>query len=102
MSFKAYKHRFDEDRIEYAFEGEEYRLTDDLTIEGDCQYRFEWDEIWEKLPPNPSVILATTSYMAGVPYLDSLKTMYELDRILNIEAEQAREDKAYQELVLKL
>ena len=102
MSFRAYRNKFDA-RIEYAFEGEEMRLADTPD-----EYHLwglndlGWSGVWEKLPPDPTVILATTSYMAGVPYFDSMKTMHELDRLLNIEAEQAREDKAYQEFVLTL
>lgn len=48
----------------------------------------------EKMPPNPLIVHSTQSYMTDSPYLDSIYTQYELDRILNIEAEEQREMKA--------
>lgn len=90
MSFRAYKNKKD-GSIHYAFQGEECRLPD-------VNKNSPWDSMYVMLPPNPSVIIGTVTWMAGV-YLDSMKTMYELDRILNIEAEQNREDKAYQEMI---
>lgn len=87
MAFCAYRSRLD-GRIEYAFSGEEDRIASK-----------DWEEEFERLPPNPTVIIATKTYMAEQPLLDSFKTMYELDRVLNIEAEQEREDKAYQMIV---
>jgi len=96
LSFRAYKD-LDTGKIGYAFEGEEHRL--DRIVRTPGERLFGWDLFWEKLPPNPSVILATSVFMTEMPYLDSLKSIYELDRMLNIEAEQDREDKAYQEMV---
>ena len=45
---------------------------------------------WEELPPNPVTVHSTETYMS-VPQIDSIKTVYELDRQLNIEAQQDRE-----------
>lgn len=59
----------------YAFRGEEHRLP---------------DEPLEALPPNPTTVHSTNTYMSE-PQLDSISTIYELDRILNIEAREEKE-----------
>ena len=104
MSFCAYKRKSD-GKVFYAFPSDAIKR---LPVEGINDSISPRTKDWlfytqfEVLPPNPTTILATSTYMAGVPYLDSLKTMYELDRQLNIEAEQAREDKVYQQMVLQM
>lgn len=99
MSFRAYKN-YKSGNTEYVFEGEEHRLPAPLDEEDFTMWiQGFWDLFYEKLPPNPSTILATATFMTDMPYLDSLKTIYELDRKLNIEAEQDREDRAYQEMI---
>lgn len=68
---------------------------------GEVKYAFPFDSqrlgegMWLVLPHMPNVVLATAVYDQE-PYLDSIKSLHELDRQLNIEAEQAREDIAYQ------
>ena len=100
MSFRSYKCK-KTGELYYAFRGEEHRLpgvipgprgSESLPVEK------TWPKLYDIQPPNPTVVIGTATWMAGV-YLDSMKSMYELDRLLNIEAEQEREDKAYQELV---
>jgi len=99
LSFKAYR-QIDTGSVHYAFEGEEHRLPRPPNCLGNMGET--WMLFYEVLPNNPSTILATSTFMTEMPYLDSMKSMYELDRILNIEAEQDREDKAYQELMLQI
>jgi hypothetical protein len=52
-------------------------------------------DTYEKLPPNPRVVLATNTYMSD-PQLDSIHSVYELDRQLNIEAAEEREMQGFQ------
>ena len=98
MSFRAYRDIMSSE-VHYAFEGEECRLP---VLKADDIDSSLWEFFYDQLPNNPSTIIATTTFMTDFPYLDSMKSMYELDRILNIEAEQDREDKAYQELILQI
>lgn len=84
MAFTAFYRKSDH-KVYYAFEGEENRLPGHASI----------DE-FIKLPPNPIVVIATATYMTEDPQLDSLKTIYELDRQLNLEAEDDREMLHYQ------
>jgi hypothetical protein len=49
------------------------------------------------MPPKVSVVLATTGLMLDEPQLDSLITIYELDRQLNMEARDAIEMEIYQQ-----
>jgi hypothetical protein len=76
--------RISDGKVHYVFEGDEHRLpsiVDDFI----------------KLPPNPTVIIATTVYMTEDPQLDSFKSVYELDRALTEECADDREMKAYQQ-----
>lgn len=88
MSLREYRNK-KTGKSFYVFAGEEHKVPGNIK-----DYRL--------MPPNPSTVIATHVYMTEMPQLDSLKTIYELDRILNIEAEQEREDKAYQELTKEL
>lgn len=79
----------------YLFEGEQK-----LTI-GGCLWQpgrhFKiLPHHWEKMPPKISVVLATTGLMLDEPQLDSLITIYELDRQLNLEARDEIEMEIYQ------
>ena len=69
----------------YCFEGEEEGKLPGVGK------RYAWWILYKKTPPNPTVIQSTSEYMAEDPVLDSLKSIYELDRQLNIEAETDRE-----------
>lgn len=51
-----------------------------------------------KQPPRVSVVLATNMVMLGDPQLDSLHTIYELDRQLNIETRAQKETEIFQEI----
>lgn len=73
---------------QYVFEGEEERLQ-----QGNCGVVTRWCHIFEKMPPSPRVVHCTAAYMTEYQ-LDSLPSMYELDRVLNIEAAEEREVKA--------
>jgi hypothetical protein len=90
MSFKAFE-RID-GRIFYAFEGEEHRLP----VISDS-----WDKEYQMIPNNPTVVIATSNYMLDIPMLDSIHSAYELDRILNIEAEMERESHIYQGAIIR-
>jgi hypothetical protein len=48
------------------------------------------------MPPDPTVVHCTNTYMSEAQ-LDSIKTMYELDKILNYEAREEREIKILNE-----
>ena len=89
MALARYKHRTT-GKICYVFEGEEYRLD----IPSGCIGHVPWTLVYEKLSPNPIVIHTTDTYMSD-PQLDSLKTIYELDRQLNIEAREEKELEAF-------
>jgi len=58
-----------------------------------CGYHY-----WEVLPPNCSVVIATSQFMQDYQ-LDSWSTVYELDRLLNIEAREEKELKVFQEFI---
>lgn len=51
----------------------------------------KWEKRFVRLPPNPTIIHAMFDYMTEDPVLDSLGSIYELDRQLNIDAENDRE-----------
>ena len=53
------------------------------------------------IPNNPTVVVATSNYMLDIPMLDSIHSAYELDRILNIEAEMERESHIYQGAIIR-
>lgn len=74
-----------------AFLNEKKRL-----VQGNCMVYLRWCHDFQPLPPDPSVVHCTNTYMSE-PQLDSLKTIYELDRILNIEARDEKELKILQE-----
>jgi len=82
MTLVAYK-CVDCKKTQYAFVGEEYRLQDD----GCC---------YEAQPPDPTTIHATNTYMSE-PQLDSWASVYELDRMLNIEMSDEKELAAFNE-----
>lgn len=63
-----------------AFRGEEHRLT--LRCEVGCEI--------SPLPPNPVTVHTTDTFMSE-PQLDSLSSLYELDRLLTIEAREEKE-----------
>lgn len=77
-----------------VFSGEEGAR---LRIRGSCGVATRWCHTFVAMPPSPSVVHCTNTYMSD-PQLDSLKTMYELDRQLNIEAAEERELKAYNQI----
>ena len=96
MAFAAYKIPGD-DEVFYAFEGEEHRLPCPLSAsEGMEWVQGFWWFFYEKLPPNPTVVLATSVYMTEDPQLDSIKTIYDLDAELNTEARDEAEHQAAQ------
>jgi hypothetical protein len=74
-------------RKQFAFDGETDRI--------DWECKSKWCEI-VVLPPNPTTVHATNTYMSE-PQLDTLSTIYELDRILNIEAREEKELKILNE-----
>ena len=80
MAYRAYRCRGC-GKIFYGFEDAVRLDLIDLT----------WDHEYEILPPDPFVIHTTDCFMAE-PMLDSIGTAYELDRILNMEAKQLKED----------
>ena len=88
MSFRAFV-RLSDDKVFYAFQGEEHRLPS-----------ANWKQEFSMLPPSPITIQATWEPMTEMPYLDSIHTQYELDRQLTIEAQMARESKAYHEAII--
>jgi hypothetical protein len=53
---------------------------------------------WKKMPPKFTTVLATSLFMTDAPFLDSFITVYELDRVLNLEARAEKETEMYQEL----
>jgi hypothetical protein len=65
----------------YCFNGEEHRIFND-------------PKMFIKMPPNPVIVKSTREYMVDDPVLDSIVSMYELDRLLNIEAELEKDFKA--------
>jgi hypothetical protein len=71
----------------FAFDGEQDRI--------DWECSTKWCEI-VPLPPNPTTVHATNTYMSE-PQLDTLSTVYELDRILNIEAREEKELQVFNE-----
>lgn len=81
-------------RTEYLFETEYRRFWDERVEGGPCPN--DWEHQWQKMPPRVSVVLATTGLMLDDPQLDSLVTIYELDRQLNLEARDAIEMEIYQ------
>lgn len=64
--------------------------------EGACSK--DWEHRWLKQPPRVSVILATTGLMLDDPQLDSLITIYELDRQLTMEARDEKEMEIFQQV----
>ena len=72
---------------QFAFNGEEHRVN--------WRCHTKWCEV-VALPPNPTTVHATNTYMSE-PQLDTLSTMYELDRILNIEAREEKELQVFNE-----
>lgn len=73
---------------ELAFDGEPLQ-------QGNCGKVTRWCHNFIELPPRPSVVVATAMYMQEFQ-LDSWATVYELDRLLNIEAREAKELEVYQ------
>lgn len=54
--------------------------------------------IWRQSPPKFTTILATSMLMLEEPQLDSLISVYELDRQLTIEAREQKELELFQEV----
>jgi hypothetical protein len=50
------------------------------------------------MPPKFTTILATNVLMLEEPQLDSLITVYELDRVLTMEAREQKEMQLFQEV----
>ena len=81
MSLRRYKCRQCK-KTEYVFDGEESRLSD--------------GHEFEKLPNNPIIVHATNTFMSD-PQLDSLKTIYDLDKTLTKEVRDEKEMKLFNE-----
>ena len=80
--------------LHLAFEGEEEERLP-KTIHG------HWKRVYKKLPPDPMTIDSIVVFMTEQPQLESLRTIHELDRVLNIEAQETRELEAYSIAVLQ-
>lgn len=98
MPFASYVNK-NTGKTYYAFEGEEYRLPG--VVPGSrgkelVHFSEKWPDLYIKLPPNPKVVLSTFVYMTEDPQLDSMQGIYELDRMLNIEASEEKEAAAVQ------
>lgn len=93
MSYTAYKCKCCS-LVDYSFDNETFRLKK----EG-CK---DQSHSWEPQPHYPGVVHATSVSMLEDAQLDSLKSIYELDRILNIEAASERETKTYNEYLKKI
>lgn len=100
MPLVAYRRKSD-GKIFHCFENEAWDRLPYLDT-GLTWGEEEVDAQFDKLPPNPVTINSTRTFMSEHPQLDSFSTIYELDKQLTLEAEQEREDKAYQELVVKI
>lgn len=92
MALREYRCSFcGESRL--AFDNEkDYRLYTIVSCPGCLLY----NHAWERQPPRVTVVLATTGLMLDEPQLDSLITIYELDRQLNMEARDEIEMEIYQ------
>jgi len=96
MALQEYKCFFcDEKRL--AFDLDVALDLDRLQTYTNCTGCFSYKHSWVKQPPRVSVVLATTGLMLDDPQLDSLITIYELDRQLNLEARDAIEMEVYQQ-----
>lgn len=84
MALREYKCRRC-NHSQYVFEGEEHRIA-----QGNCGKITRWGHDLQLMPPNPVVIHTTDTWMSE-PHIDSLHTIYELDRQLNIETREAKE-----------
>lgn len=63
--------------------------------EGCCGTKFH--HVMMELPVRPAVVHSTEQFMLERGYLDSLGSIYELDRILNLEARADKELKAIEQ-----
>lgn len=86
---------------EYRCEcGEVAYLFDDEEVDSrgghNCDGPFA--HVWHKMPPRVVTVIATSSFMLDEPQLDSLHTIYELDRQLNIEARETKETELFQDI----
>jgi len=54
--------------------------------------------VWLQMPPRFTTVLATNMLMLEEPQLDSLISVYELDRQLTIEAREQKEMELFQEV----
>ncbi len=66
--------------------------TSRLCFESEAEAKLgeDWEDRWDKLPPNPTVIMSSYQYMVDGAYLDSIHSIEELNTILNSEAELDR------------
>lgn len=89
MALKKYKCRIC-GRTQFAFENER-RLPVFGCSEPTEKHRYD------VAPPDPTIVHCTESFMSTETRLDSLASTYELDRQLNIEAQESREMKVFQQ-----
>lgn len=72
-------------------------FEDEFTQDGRCDEHTH--HCWEVQPPVAVTVIATNLFMLDFPQLDSIHTIYELDRQLNIEAREEKEMKEYQDFI---
>ena len=90
MPLREYQCRFCGD-TKYVFESEEKEKLEPESCE-----QWPYDHDYVKMPPSITVIHATDTWMSET-HIDSFQTTYELDRELNIEAQNDREMKLINE-----
>lgn len=75
-------------RSSFAFDNETYKVR---CSNAKCFNVIDYyDDNWEKMPPNPTVIHTTECFMSEA-VLDSMDTAMELDRVLTREKQHDRE-----------
>ena len=74
--------------------GERQTVADHSDLSGACQGSKSHE--FKRLPPRVAVVIATALFMQEYQ-LDSYPTVYELDRVLNIEARAEKETLFYQD-----
>jgi hypothetical protein len=57
---------------------------------------------WQVVPTVINTVIATNAFMLDDPQLDSIRTIHDLDRILNIEARDAKETEILQDILKNL
>lgn len=91
MSLREFKCKFC-GCVSLAFEDESQRLDPNYSCGGPFPHE------WNVLPPRVSVVLATNAFMLESPQLDSIPSIYELDRQLNIETREEKETLIFQDI----